>query len=41
MAHYLLSVHSVEGEAREPMTDGQMEQMNADGGRARARDEVD
>ena len=24
MAHYLLSVHSVEGEAREPMTDEEM-----------------
>src|SRR5207248_11507056 len=27
MAHYLLSVHSVEGEAREPMTDEQMGHM--------------
>ena len=26
MARYLLSVHSVEGEAREPMTDEQMQQ---------------
>jgi hypothetical protein len=27
MAQYLLSVHSVEGEAREPMTDEEMQQM--------------
>ncbi len=27
MAHYLLSVHSVEGEQREPMSDGQMEEQ--------------
>ena len=27
MARYLLSVHSVEGEAREPMTDEQMREM--------------
>jgi hypothetical protein len=26
MTHYLLSVHSVEGEAREPMTDEEMAQ---------------
>ena len=26
MPHYLLSVHSVEGEAREPMTDEEMQQ---------------
>jgi hypothetical protein len=26
MTHYLLSVHSVEGEAREPMTDEEMQQ---------------
>jgi hypothetical protein len=26
MAHYLLSVHSVEGEAREPMTDKELQQ---------------
>ena len=28
MTHYLLSVHSVEGEAREPMTDGEMAQSH-------------
>jgi hypothetical protein len=28
MAHYLLSVHSVEGEAREPMTDEEMQQSH-------------
>ena len=28
MAHYLLSVHSVEGEAREPMTDEEMAQSH-------------
>jgi len=27
MARYLLSVHSVEGEARDPMTDAEMQQM--------------
>ena len=27
MARYLLSVHTVEGEAREPMTDEQMQQL--------------
>lgn len=27
MAQYLLSVHTVEGEAREPMTDGQMQEF--------------
>ena len=29
MAQYLLSVHSVEGEAREPMTDDEMQQFVA------------
>jgi hypothetical protein len=28
MTHYLLSVHSVEGEAREPMTDEEMQQSH-------------
>ena len=28
MAHYLLSVHSVDGEAREPMTDEEMAQSH-------------
>jgi hypothetical protein len=28
MAHYLLSVHSVEGEAREPMTDEELAQSH-------------
>src|SRR5215204_7261202 len=28
MAHYLLSVHSVEGEVREPMTDEEMAQSH-------------
>ena len=28
MAHYLLSVHSVEGEAREPMTDEELQQSH-------------
>jgi hypothetical protein len=28
MTHYLLSVHSVEGEIREPMTEEQMRQMH-------------
>jgi hypothetical protein len=28
MTHYLLSVHSVEGEAREPMTDQQLQQSH-------------
>jgi hypothetical protein len=36
MAHYLLSAHSVEGEAREPMTDEEMQQMMA---RVRALEE--
>ena len=27
MPHYLLSVHSVEGQAREPMTDEQMQEF--------------
>ena len=29
MAQYLLSVHSVAGEAREPMTDEQMQQSTS------------
>jgi hypothetical protein len=28
MAHYMLSVHSVEGEVREPMTDEEMQQSH-------------
>ena len=28
MTHYLLSVHSVEGEVREPMTDEEMQQSH-------------
>ena len=40
MAKYLLSVHSVEGEARDPMTDEQMQRTYAAGRGARGGDEV-
>ena len=37
MPQYLLSLHSVEGEAREPMTDEEMQQFMGAGQRPRAR----